>query len=209
MPAHARSWLETAEAYGLTMAEEDVYMFEGQTGRQSINILIDRRYNRPATEQEVSDIYAYKTKLFVRYNSGALIAGAKALVDQLEGLERVLVTGSSQRSLIDKVDSAYPYVFSENHIITGLDVQQGKPHPEPYLKGMARVGVNPEECIVIENAPSGALSAREAGAFVLVVNTGPLNDDILYKYGADIVCPNMQIARVVAEVLLKAGLTNN
>lgn len=209
MPAHARSWLETADAYGLPMTEEDVYMFEGQTGRQSIDILIHRRYARPATEQEMTEIYAHKTELFVRYNAGDLIRGAEDLVRQMRELDRVLVTGSSQRSLIDKVQSAYPDAFSADRLITGLDVQQGKPHPEPYLKGMERVGARAEECIVIENAPSGARSAREAGAFVLVVNTGPLADDILYKYGADIVCPNMEVACVVAEVLLQAGQTNN
>lgn len=209
MPAHARSWLETADAYGLPMTEEDVYMFEGQTGRQSINILIDRRYARPATEEEIAEIYAYKSELFVRYNSGAVIEGATELVRQLSGLDRVLVTGSSQRSLIAKIDSAYPEVFSTGRVITGLDVLQGKPYPEPYLKGMALVGAKAEECIVIENAPSGARSAREAGAFVLVVNTGPLDDDILYRYGADIVCPNMQVACEVVDVLLQASLTNN
>ena len=40
MKHHERSWLETAQAHGLSMSQHDVYMFEGQTGPQTINILM-------------------------------------------------------------------------------------------------------------------------------------------------------------------------
>jgi sugar-phosphatase len=48
-------------------------------------------------------------------------------------------------------------------LVTAEDVANGKPHPEPYLKGAELLGVNPEECLVIEDAPAGILSAHAAG----------------------------------------------
>jgi len=48
-------------------------------------------------------------------------------------------------------------------LITADDVTHGKPHPEPYLKGAQLLGVEPAECLVIEDAPAGIQSARTGG----------------------------------------------
>ncbi len=47
-------------------------------------------------------------------------------------------------------------------MITADDVANGKPHPAPYLKGAELLGVNPDECLVIEDAPAGIQSAHAA-----------------------------------------------
>jgi sugar-phosphatase len=52
-------------------------------------------------------------------------------------------------------------------LVTSDDVTNGKPHPEPYLKGAAGLGYQPADCLVIEDAPSGIQSAR-AGGFKVV-----------------------------------------
>jgi len=48
-------------------------------------------------------------------------------------------------------------------MVTSDDVVNGKPHPEPYLKGAALLGFRPEECLVIEDAPAGIASAKAGG----------------------------------------------
>src|SRR6201997_3208599 len=45
-------------------------------------------------------------------------------------------------------------------LVTSDDVTNGKPHPEPYLKGAMGLGLNPADCLVIEDAPAGIQSAR-------------------------------------------------
>jgi HAD superfamily hydrolase (TIGR01509 family) len=54
-------------------------------------------------------------------------------------------------------------------IVTGDEVSQGKPHPEPYLTAAALLGVDPSDCLAIEDSNTGATSAAEAGCRVLVV----------------------------------------
>lgn len=54
-------------------------------------------------------------------------------------------------------------------LVTSDDVTQGKPHPEPYLKGAERLGFRPTECLVIEDAPAGIQSARAGGMKVVGV----------------------------------------
>ena len=56
-------------------------------------------------------------------------------------------------------------------LVTSDDVVNGKPDPEPYLKGAERLGVNPEDCLVIEDAPAGIQSARAAGMKVIGITS--------------------------------------
>jgi sugar-phosphatase len=53
--------------------------------------------------------------------------------------------------------------------VTASEVQNGKPHPEPYLKGAAAVGFAPEQCLVLEDAKSGIRAAHAAGMKVIGV----------------------------------------
>jgi mannitol-1-/sugar-/sorbitol-6-phosphatase len=52
-------------------------------------------------------------------------------------------------------------------LVTADDVKNGKPDPEPYLKGAERLGFPPAECLVIEDAPAGIAAARAAGMKVI------------------------------------------
>ena len=54
-----------------------------------------------------------------------------------------------------------------NVLVTSDDVSNGKPHPEPYLKGAERMRVPAAECLVIEDAPAGIESARAGGMKVI------------------------------------------
>jgi sugar-phosphatase len=54
-------------------------------------------------------------------------------------------------------------------MVTAQDVTNGKPHPEPYLKGAELLGVSPAECLVIEDAPAGIRSAHAGGMKVIAL----------------------------------------
>jgi sugar-phosphatase len=56
-------------------------------------------------------------------------------------------------------------------LVTSDDVINGKPHPEPYLRGAEWMGVSPAECLVIEDAPAGIESARAGGMRVLGITS--------------------------------------
>ncbi len=56
-------------------------------------------------------------------------------------------------------------------LVSADDVAQGKPHPEPYLKGAELLGIKPEDCLVIEDAPLGIEAAHAAGMKVIALPT--------------------------------------
>ncbi|MGO9245133.1 MAG: HAD family hydrolase, partial [Verrucomicrobiia bacterium] len=56
-------------------------------------------------------------------------------------------------------------------IITGDEVPRAKPFPDPYLTAARQLGLRPEECVVVENAPLGIEAARNAGMRCVAVET--------------------------------------
>ena len=56
-------------------------------------------------------------------------------------------------------------------VVSADDVRHGKPHPEPFRTGAARLGVDPRDCLVVEDAAAGIASARAAGAATLALTT--------------------------------------
>ena len=76
-------------------------------------------------------------------------------------------------------------------MVTAFDVKYGKPNPEPYLMGLQKAGVKPNEAIVVENAPLGVRAGVAAGIFTVALNTGPLHDEALTSEGANLLFPSM------------------
>ena len=160
-------------------------MNEGRTGFSTINYAYEKFKNRPATLIEQQTIYALKTKLMGEAPKAELLAGMQQLVNHLQtkGVLVMVVTGSKQPSLVDKLSAHFN--VTKDQIVSGADVKIGKPHPEPYLMALTKSGFEAHQCVVIENAPLGIQSAKAAGIYTVAVNTGILNNQILIDHGAD------------------------
>ena len=103
-----------------------------------------------------------------------------------------VVTGSGQKPLIKRLKRDYGDFLDEKHIVTAYDVTRGKPHPEPYLKGLEKCGgLNPWEAVVVENAPLGVEAAVNARIFTICVNTGHLSVELFEERRADLIFENM------------------
>ena len=194
MPNHSYAWSHAMTDFGLKMEPEEVYMNEGRTGKGTINILSNRYWGRDATDEEVERIYEAKSALFNTLPEAQPMPGAMELLNKVRARElmRVIVTGSATHALLDRVNAAYPGIFSKDLMVTAFDVKHGKPNPEPYLMGLKKAGISADEAIVVENAPLGVQAAHAAGIFTIAVNTGPLKDEVLKEAGADLVLPSMQ-----------------
>lgn len=209
MPGHAFAWAKVMTAYGLPMTPEDAFENEGRTGIGTISIFTQRYWGRPATEEEAQELYRRKTIVFNEYmaargGEAPEMPGAAAVLDKVRalGLQRVLVTGSAQQSLLQRLEAHYPGHFTRELMVTGDDVRYGKPNPEPYLIGLKKAGVSADEALVVENAPLGVRAAVAAGIRTIAVNTGPLPDHLLTDEGATWLFPSMQALAEEIETLV-------
>lgn len=98
-----------------------------------------------------------------------VMPGALDLVRAIPEAEWCVVTSGTHYLASERLQSVglpVPRV-----LVAADDVINGKPHPEPYLKGAELLGVNPAECLVIEDAPAGIRAAHAGGMKVIALTS--------------------------------------
>jgi mannitol-1-/sugar-/sorbitol-6-phosphatase len=154
-----RCWRRWAKIYGVPNAEE----YEVPHGMRAIEIVkilrpdIDPQEGlRVIEKMEVEDIADLQ-----------VLPGVKTLLDSLPPERWAIVTSSTHRLLLARLKAAGLPV--PERIISGDMVERGKPDPEPYRRGADLLGFRPEECVVVEDAPSGVGAGIAAGCRVMGV----------------------------------------
>lgn len=113
------------------------------------------------------------------------LPGVLAAVADLAGAP-IAVATSATRGLAEVRLAAAGVEIDE--VVTIDDVERGKPHPDPFLLAAERLGVDPADCLVCEDAPSGVAAAKAAGCAVLAVTTTSEADALS---GADLVVESL------------------
>ncbi|MDR0845236.1 MAG: HAD hydrolase-like protein, partial [Tannerella sp.] len=112
MPSHAKAWNSTMKAHGINLSFEDAYLHEGRTGADTIHIIC-RREGIELPEEKVAAIYQEKVKVFENMPTPEPMKGSYELLQKVvrDGLSPMVVTGSGQPSLIDKLNVHFPHIF--------------------------------------------------------------------------------------------------
>jgi len=175
--AHFESWRRLASETGVEFTEQDFAATFGRTSRDII-----RTYWRPGLDQDtVRQLDDRKESLYREIVEGDFpaMSGAVELIDDLERSGWALGVGSSGPRenvalALDRLGRADAF----SAVITGEDVERGKPHPEVYARACERLERPPGRCVVIEDAPAGIESARGAGArTVALLSRGRRRED--------------------------------
>ena len=207
MPNHAKAWMMMCRENAIEATEEEFFLYEGRTGASTLQILFNRNFNRDVSSDEVERLYGRKTEFFRQLPTVPVMKGAPEAIHTCveNGIITVLVTGSGQMSILERLERDFPGIFPPERRVTARDVAHGKPHPEPFIKGRLKAGVSiPENAVVaVDNAPMGVRSASPSGAFTIGVRTGPIESGVLISHGADIELSSMEECSKVIEMLVK------
>jgi HAD superfamily hydrolase (TIGR01509 family) len=98
-----------------------------------------------------------------------LIDGVVETLEQLHGRHTMAVVTSSHADNLNAMHRHHAIDRFFELVVTHGDYAQSKPHPEPYLLAAERLGVLPEECVVVEDSPRGLQSATHAGMRCFVI----------------------------------------
>ncbi len=158
---------ELVEAYGGTWSEDDARSIIGFDLLEAAAVLRDRG-GVPLEPREIVDRLLDGVVAKVR-DRVPWRPGARRLLTELNlaGVPCALVTMSWSRLTDPIVAALAPITFQA--VVSGDGVVHGKPHPEPYLLAAERLGVDPRECVAIEDSPTGVQSATAAGCTVVAV----------------------------------------
>ncbi len=183
MPYHFISWHEALRPFGVRVSCTDVYMKEGAKWDSALRYFLKKEKIKPSKRILGTIFYQHK-KIFNRLFKRHIFEDAKEILKKVKtkGYKLGLVTGTNQKR-VKKILPAGIYELFDN-IVTGDHVKKGKPHPDPYLKAAQGLGIEPQDCVVIENAPYGIESAKKAGMFCIAITTSLPKE---YLSDADIV----------------------
>lgn len=194
MPLHAIAWQESMKKFGIHMTTADAYATEGARGIDTIRLFVKQQQGKDISLEEAQRMYDEKTRLFHAMPEAPIFDGVFSIMEKIQrsGMTVNVVTGSGQPPLIERLLHDFGQYLDEDHITTAYDVKHGKPHPDPYLTGLRKAGnLQPNEGIVVENAPLGVRAGVSAGIFTVAINSGPLPDVSLLDEGANVLYDTM------------------
>lgn len=171
MAYHTKSWLEFFARRGKTY-EADAFFREtaGAQGRE----ILRARLGDDVTDEQIAALALEKDALYREMYGPhrAAIAGLERFVTQADarGIRLAVATSAPPLNIVFTLDELD--LRRHFHAVVGAaDVKHGKPHPDVFLKAAERLGVDPRDCIVFEDAPMGVEAARRAGMRAVAITT--------------------------------------
>jgi beta-phosphoglucomutase family hydrolase len=186
-PAHIRAWKKFLKSVGKTASEEQLQFVVD--GRKRDDIL--RHFMGELDADGVIE-YGLRKEQFFR-DEVAHVRTAEGLRGFLEDLRSeqlsVAIASSGSKSrihfLLDRLGLKNYFL----EVITGDEVEQGKPHPAVFLKAAERLHIDPSELIAFEDAVSGVKAVRSAGMTCVGIAQSD-RASILLAAGANLILPN-------------------
>lgn len=170
-PLHYRAWFVLAEEFGFAM---DGFMsFEESVGISDVIVsagLVRERCPSISAQVLLDRKRAIFLELLERCGIEAP-AGRAEFIELCRANRRLALVSSSSRRSVDAVLKASGLEGIFDFCVTGDDIKQPKPSPEPYLRALDIAGAFPDEALAIEDSPNGIASAKAAGLSVLVLKT--------------------------------------
>ncbi|MGV8161990.1 MAG: HAD family hydrolase [Candidatus Nanoarchaeia archaeon] len=167
---HMYAWKKSFENEGVNLKEEDFAIYEGSSCEDTF-VFLEKNQGVKLTEVQKNKVMNFKNNLFDEIYQRKVYSGIISFILDLKkkNIKLAVVTGSSRVLAERIIKQEFDNMF--NFVVTSNDTSNSKPHPEPYLKAVKLLGLNKEECVVIENAPLGITSAKEAGLKVYALET--------------------------------------
>ena len=165
LPVVERAWSNWAKSRSLDPA----VVLDFIHGKQAITSL--RHFMPDESEEAIQQQFRLLERTEAEDTDGiSALPGAVALLQRLDQLSIPWAIVTSGTVPVARARHAAGELATPEIFITAELVAKGKPNPDPYLLGAQRLGLKPEECVVVEDAPAGVLSGLAAGCKVIAVN---------------------------------------
>lgn len=166
---YSRFWMEACHFYGFPMTYEQSLGMRALDRRKGAALLA--HYFGPTLDYvQVRSKRVELMDAYIEENGVGLKPGIRELLAWLE--EKGIATAITSSSPIPRIQKHLAFHGLENSfhkLCSGREVAMSKPAPDIYLYGAASLGLRPEECLALEDAPSGIRSAHDAGCFTVMI----------------------------------------
>jgi beta-phosphoglucomutase len=169
MPFHAAAWKRAFLDLGMEIRNEDIYAIEGSNPKNGLAVLLQNASGKTENYdiETLTSIYRQEFKKIFELKA---FEGIKECLELLKMRFRLSVVSGSDHVIVHSIiDQLFSGIFEI--VITGDDVKNPKPCPDPFLKAVEILNVQPAECIIIENAILGVEAAKRAEIYCVAVPT--------------------------------------
>lgn len=161
---HYLAWKRLANNLGFDFTLENNELLKGVSRTRSLEILLELG-NYSATEEEKLKMAADKNEWYVEYitklKEDEILPGVKKFLLELrENGIKIALGSASKNSMLILNNLGLTEYFDT--IIDGNKVSKAKPDPEVFVLGAKELGINPENCVVFEDAKAGIEAAKAA-----------------------------------------------
>lgn len=179
---YLNEWIMLFNEYGYKM-EDNLYIPLMGTGRDNIKKTFKEHFGQ---DLPIEEMYIKKDKMLIEAvdkNKIALKEGAIELLDFLNSKNiKIALATSAKRERLEKQLKGANIKDKFQAIVSSEDVVSLKPDPEIFLKAAEKIGVNPENCIVIEDSTAGIKAAYNAKMIPIHVEDLKIADSEIKKY---------------------------
>jgi beta-phosphoglucomutase len=170
---HYLAWKRLANEMGFDFTEEDNEQLKGVSRVRSLEILLELGgVQKSAEEQE--ELATKKNEWYVEYivklAPEEILPGVQTFLDELNEKDIKIALGSASKNAKLILDGLNLTSYFDA-IIDGTKVSKAKPDPEVFIKGAEALGLQPEECIVFEDAQAGVEAAVNGGMPCIGIGT--------------------------------------
>jgi beta-phosphoglucomutase len=202
---HYLAWKKIADDIGYHFTEKDNEELKGVSRVKSLDILIDKAGKSINSDQK-KDLLDKKNNIYLelvsRIDQKEILPGIKEILEYLSQEKIPFSLGSASKNapfILEKLQLKNKF----NAIVDGNSVSKAKPDPEVFLIAAKKMGLKPEDCLVIEDAQAGIEAAKNAGMKTIGIG-GQLK-------GADITLQNTSLLKpeLINKLLSTKKETNN
>lgn len=162
-PIHFEVDIQTMKDFGCSISKEELNKYVGTTNEYMYTDI----KNKYEIDKSIEEIINYRSELVKRKVIESDLIPIEGIRDLLKDLKDknilAAIASSSPRDFIEVVVSKFELEDYFSCILSGEEVENGKPAPDIYVETAKKLGIVPEECIVIEDSKNGVMAAKEAG----------------------------------------------
>jgi HAD superfamily hydrolase (TIGR01509 family) len=182
-PLHDRAYREALAS--LPIREFDYRSVAGMRTDEAVSLVLAKN-GIPATEELVASLASNKTRIArdLISRNNPIDRHCVAVITALARMYPLALASSASQGTVDLFLSTNGLREKFRCVLHGRDVHRAKPAPDIYLLACSRLGFEPSECLVIEDATSGVQAAKAAGTIVWGLPSSSSADE-LTRAGAD------------------------
>jgi len=170
-PYHLASWRHYLQELGIEISEENYRKYiNGRTNKDAIEYI----YQRTMSDDEAM-VYTLQKEAIYRKLYAPHIQPVDGLIELLKKIHiKNIPMGIATSGIQVNIDFLFEHIPIQsyfNAIINSAHIKKGKPDPEIFLTTAAALSVQPNACLVFEDAAVGVRAAKDAGMYVVALTT--------------------------------------